>query len=85
MEVIMTYTMSVKRKIQDLKQFNFDQALEVLRLRNQGWTFQAIGNKLNLTRQRVAQLYEHLGKMTVEEAELYQRVLSKLDIDNTNK
>lgn len=84
----MTYNLSLKRRIQDLKKFNWEIALEVLRLHNQGWTYEAIGDKLGLTRQRVHAIFKAVGSMTVEEAELGQRVteyLNKLPVDNTNK
>lgn len=74
--------MSIKRRIKDLQSFDWDQAMEVLRLRNQGWTYTRIGQKLNLTPQRSHQIYRQVSGMTVEEAELYQRVLTKLPIYN---
>jgi len=74
------YTMSVKRRIKDLASFDFDQAIQVLTLRNQGWTFDQIGDHFGLSHQRVMAIYKQVAGMTVEEAELYQNVFSKLHI-----
>lgn len=75
--------MSLKRRIKDLREFDFDQAIEILTLRNQGWTFHDIGMSLGISRQRVQQTYKYVSGMTVEEAELYRHVLSNLPIDKT--
>lgn len=72
------YTMSIKRKIRDLKLFNFDQAIEVLFLKKQGWTFDQIGNHFGLSHQRVMQIYKQVAEITVEEAELYRKVFDYL-------
>ena len=63
------YTISIKRKIKDLRSFNFDQAIQVLTLRNQGWTFDQIGDHLKLSHQRVMAIYKQVARMSVEEAE----------------
>lgn len=79
----MKYTMSLKRKLRDLKLFNFDQAMEILFLRNQGWTYDQIGDHFGLSHQRVMQIYKQVAGMTTEEAELYRKVfdfMAKLPI-----
>lgn len=72
--------MSIKRRIKDLQSFDWDQAMEVLRLRNQSWTYSEIGKKLGISTPRARAIYQQVSGMTVEEAELYQRVLGKLPI-----
>jgi len=75
--------MSIKRRIKDLREFDFDRAMEMLTLKNQGWTQKDIGAALGVTQQRVQQNLKQIGSMTVEEAELYRGVfdyLSKLPI-----
>jgi len=74
----MKYTMSLKRKLRDLKLFNFDQAMEILFLRNQGWTYDQIGDHFGLSHQRVMQIYKQVAGMTTEEAELYRKVFDFL-------
>jgi transcriptional regulator len=79
----MKYTMSISRRIKDLRSFDFDKALEVLFLRNQGWTYDQIGDHLGLSHQRVMAIYKQVAGMTVEEAEIYRKVfdyLAKLPI-----
>lgn len=70
------YTNSPKRKERDLKQVNWENRLEVMRLRSQGWTFEAIGEKIGLTKQRAIKigeatekLYKELEFKTIEELE----------------
>jgi len=70
--------MSLKRKLRDLKLFNFDQAMEILFLRNQGWTYDQIGDHFGLSHQRVMQIYKQVAGMTTEEAELYRKVFDFL-------
>lgn len=75
--------MSLKRKLRDLRLFNFDQAMEILFLRNQGWTYDQIGDHFGLSHQRVIQIYKQVAGMTTEEAELYRKVfdfMAKLPI-----
>lgn len=76
----MTYTMSIRRQVRDLQSFDFDQAIEVLTLRNQGWTFDQIGKKIGHSRMRACAIYKKIKGMTVEEAELYRNVINKLPI-----
>lgn len=72
--------MSIKRRIKDLKSFNYHQGIEVLTLRNQGWTYQAIADKLGITHQRARAIYKNMAGITVEEAELLNQCLSNLPI-----
>ena len=74
----MKYTMSIKRRIKDLRSFDFDQAIQVLTLRNQGWTYDQTGDKLKLSHQRVMVIYKQVAEMTVEEAEIYRKVFDYL-------
>jgi transcriptional regulator len=76
------YTMSLKRRIRDLQQIDIDKGIEVLTLRNQGWTFESIGTSLGMTRQGANKLYKYMLGMSVEEAELIRQCLSKLPVDN---
>lgn len=80
----MKYTMSLKRKIRDLALFDFDKALNVMSLKNQGYNFTQIGKKLGISKQRVAQIWHQVSTMTVAEAEVARRIVnqSKLPIDN---
>lgn len=80
----MKYTMSLKRKIRDLTLFDFDKALDVMRLKNQGYNFTQISKELGISKQRVAQIWHQVSTMTVAEAEVARRIVeqSKLPIDN---
>lgn len=76
--------MSLKRKIRDLALFDFDKALDVMRLKNQGYNFTQISKELGISKQRVAQIWYQVSTMTVAEAEVARRIVeqSKLPIDN---
>lgn len=76
--------MSLKRKIKDLTLFDFDKALDVMRLKNQGYNFTQISRGLGISKQRVAQIWHQVSTMTVAEAEVARRIVeqSKLPIDN---
>jgi len=81
------YTMSIKRRIKDLQSFDFDQAIQVLILRNQGWTYDQIGDSVGLSHQRIQEIHKQVAGMTVEEAEIYAKVfdfLKSLPIANNN-
>lgn len=80
----MKYTMSLKRKIKDLTLFDFDKALSVMRLKNQGYNLTQISKELGISKQRVAQIWHQVSTMTVAEAEVARRIVeqSKLPIDN---
>ena len=77
--------MSEERKARDFLQNNWLVALEVFRLRNQGWTLQSIGDKFGLSRQRTLTIYQKMTKLTTEEAEKVEKYVNKLAIDNTSK
>lgn len=74
------YNMSLKRRIRDLKSFNYQRGLQVLTLRNQGWTFKMIGTQLGVSHQRAVEIYKQMSGLTVEEAELIEQCLNKLPI-----
>lgn len=74
--------MSLKRRIRDLQLLDIDQGIEVLTLRNQGWTFESIATSLGMTRQRANKIYKYMLGMSIEEAELIRQCLSKLPVDN---
>jgi len=71
---------TLKKRIKDLRNFNFEQAIEIVTLRNQGWTYDQIGDSLGLSHQRVMQTYKYVSTMSVDDLELYQRVMSKLPL-----
>lgn len=71
---------TLKKRINDLRNFNFNQAIEIVTLRNQGWTFDQIGESLGLSHQRVMQTYKYVSTMSVEDLELYQSVMSKIPL-----
>lgn len=70
------YTMSASRAENDLAKTNWENVLEVLTLRNQGWTFQAIADKMGMSKQNVHQLYTRMSHLTVGEAEVLCRTFS---------
>lgn len=70
--------MSISRRIKDLRSFDFDKAIQILFLRNQGWTFDQIGEHFGLSHQRVMAIYKQVAGMTTEEAELYRKVFDFL-------
>lgn len=76
--------MTLKRKIRDLLLFDFDKALEVIKLKNQGYNFTQASKKLGISKQRVAQIWHQVSTMTVAEAEATRRIIEehKLPIDN---
>ena len=70
------YTMSASRAEVDLMKTNWENVMEVLRLRNQGWTFKKIGDKLGMTRQNAQQLYARMSHLSVGEVEVLSRTFS---------
>jgi len=69
MAAVREYTMSDKRKMQDLLQADWERRIKVLTLVNQGWTMDRIGQRLGMSKQAVSQMYNKIKKMTVKEAE----------------
>lgn len=59
-----------KRLNQDKRSANWLSRLEIFRLRNQGWTFAQIGEKMGVTRQRICSQYHRVKDMDVRELEL---------------
>lgn len=63
------YTMSKKRKQRDIGEADWEQRLEIFRLRNQGWTFSKIGEKMNCSRQNAQEIYDKIKDMDIEDIE----------------
>lgn len=63
--------MSEKRKENDINKANWERRLEILRLKNQGWSFAKISDKVGGSRQNAFEIYTKIKDMTVEEAEQY--------------
>ena len=61
------YTITEKRKQNDIRSANWEKRLEIFILRNQGWKFAAIAKKLGCTRQFASFTYNKIKNMTVEE------------------
>lgn len=74
----MTYTTSIRRRFRDLAQFDFDRGIELLILRNQGWTLEDAGNKLGVSRQRASQIEKMMNGLDVETAELIRDVIGRV-------
>lgn len=72
----MKYTDSLKRTLRDLQQFDFDKALEVMRLKQSGLNYREIGDRLGLTRQRTHEIYKKVSTLTVAEAETLRRIVN---------
>lgn len=67
----MAYTKSEKRIKADRQQADWEQRLEIFRLRNQGWTFSKIGEKLGCSRQNANNIYEKIKDMPIEKIEKF--------------
>lgn len=63
--------MSDKRKEEDIRKADWERRLEILRLKNQGWSYRQIAAKIGTNHQNVGQIYNKVKNMTVEEAEQY--------------
>lgn len=68
--------MSEERKKADLRRADWEQRLEILRLRNQGWKFKDIGNHLGISKQAVHQAWTKIKDMSVEQAEEYAELFA---------
>lgn len=49
------------------EQTNWDYRLEILTLKNQGWSYRDIAKKLNVTHQAIADVYKKIEHLTIEE------------------
>lgn len=58
------------------KESDWNKRLDVLILRNQGWTFEQIGKKYGITKVAVRQMYERIKHMTIEEVEKLKNIYS---------
>ena len=63
------YKISDKWKLANLNRMDFEKRIEVVILRNQGWTLQQIADKWGTTKQAVLDLYKKVSKMTVKQLE----------------
>lgn len=61
--------MSKARKLVDARKTNWAKHLEVFMLRNQGWEYHMIGDKLGISKMRACTMYHKVKDMTVEELE----------------
>lgn len=61
--------MSTERVAVDLLKANWDKRIEVLTLKNQGWTFQQIADKHKTSKQAVQTMHSKMKDMTVQEIE----------------
>lgn len=68
------YTMTDKRKMRDIKQTDWEKRIEIMTLKNQGWTFEQIADKQNTTLQAVSKVYNKMKDMSIEELEEMQRL-----------
>lgn len=62
--------------ITDIKKADWDQRLEIFRLRNQGWTFQQIADKMGVSRQSVNEAYQKIKDLTIDEIENLRKIAS---------
>jgi len=69
------YTMSDERKLSDLKQADFEKRIEVWMLRNQGWSFQGIGDHIGTTHQAASKMYRKIKDLTIEELERQSKLM----------
>lgn len=65
----MTYTITDKVIEKNRRSTDWEQRLEIVRLRNQGWGFSQIGDKLGITKQAVYYYWKKTKDMSVEELE----------------
>lgn len=69
------YTMSNERKLADLKRVNFDKRIQIITLRNQGWSFNELGRKFKCAPQGIQELYKKISNMTVEDLENQRKLI----------
>lgn len=65
----MGYTMSEARIKEDYRRTQWENRLEILRLRLQGWSFGKIAEKMGTTSQNVQEIFNKMRKITVKELE----------------
>jgi len=63
------YTVSEKVLNARARMTNWEKRLEVFRLKNQGWSYQQIGDYLGQSRQSIQDIYRKISTMTVKEIE----------------
>jgi len=56
---------------------NFDKRIEVVKLKNQGWSFTEIAKKVGGTRQSCWQMWHNTKDLTVEELEKLREEVEK--------
>jgi hypothetical protein len=67
------YTMSDKRVKRDLMQADLDKRIDILMKRNQGWTFEAIGEYYNQSFQSIHEIYQKIKDLSISELEDLRR------------
>lgn len=67
--------MSDKRIQVDLSKADFEKRIQVLTLKNQGWSFRKIGSYLGKSHQAVARMYGRIKDLTLEELEHQSKLL----------
>jgi len=63
------YEMTDKRIRVDQGKKDFEKRIFILMKRNQGWTFQRIGDHFKTTKQAVEKIYKKIKGQTIEELE----------------
>lgn len=76
----MKYTNSIKKRFVELSKFDFDRGIEVVILRNQGWTLEQCGKKMGISRERVRQIEKMMNGLDVETAELVRDIVDRASL-----
>jgi predicted transcriptional regulator len=71
------YTKSQKVINKNNRIADWEKRIEIMILKNQGWTGTKIAEKFNCSHQAIYYLLKKMDKMTVEEAELLQAKAQK--------
>jgi transcriptional regulator len=72
------YSNSPKVKKRNILFTNWDRRIEILILKNQGWTYEQIAKKYGVTKQAVYEIYKKISSMTIDELEKMREVKNKL-------
>jgi transcriptional regulator len=73
----MGYAKTDKRLKAEAKQTDWQQRMEIMRLKIQGWSDQKIADKLGCSRQNVSSIYHKFRYKTVSELEGMMKLANK--------
>lgn len=76
---------SAREVLKEVGRINFDQCIEVVILRNQGWKFRQIGEKLGITKQRASIIFERFSSLKVKDLETLREMAENENVEMATK